>query len=263
MKANNKINQHTQLILEERGLSKSLYDLFQNHKTLSFLFWSVISFITLLPFSVQNAFSSKFIVLNLLGNKVEPSIFLDSYIVCFTICSFFAPIFFSTLFLTSVLPLSKLSKNKYFKKYLGKYFTKFPILVSSCDTIHYQEEFLLQFSNDIDLNLSMSSYYKYLLQFPFESEIKKTISFKINNLLNIDIKPEEYLKDFPSIVLSFIHDFEHFSKSHLLIKENYNQKLDKYFTNIFLDNSTVNNQDTTLHETLEEDISKKKFKEML
>lgn len=259
----NKIHQHIQLTLEERGFTKPLSDLFEQHKIISFKFWRLISFITLFPLCIQNAFSSKLIVLNLIGTSSGFSYaFLDFFIFSFGVASFFAPIVFSTFFLTAVLPLSKLSKQTFFKKHFGKYFRKFPIIASSCDTIHYKEDFIIQFSKDIELNLSMSSYYQYLLQFPFDSEIKRHINVKINKLLNIDINQEQYSKDFPSIVLSFINDFEYFSKSPILLKANYNQNLANYSTHIFSDKTMLDMETNSEIENSEE-IQKKKFKEML
>lgn len=261
MKDYEPIHQHIKNVLEERGLDNSLSDLFQKHKLLSHKVWRLFSFVVLFPLCIENASACKVIITNLIGSSTPSSLAFNTFLFFFSLCAFFAPIVLSTLLLTTFLPLYKLSKKSFFKKYLGKYLRKSPILASSCDTMHYKEEFILKYSQDVEFNLAMSSYYQYLLQFSLGKEVDNYLKNKINKLLDIEINSETYKKNFTSIVISFLQDFEHFSQSPTILKNLYQQKINNYSEHIFNPEDYDVNEDNYYDNPIEE--SKKKFKEML
>lgn len=265
MKDYEQIHQHIQYALEQREINPSLFQLFQKHKSLSFNFWKLVSFFVLLPYSISNIFSFKNILTTLAGENVnssDPMFVLLFY--TFSIVAFTAPILISSILLTQYLPLYKLSQKKFFKKHLGKYLRKFPILASSCDTIHYKEDFLLDFSNDTEFNLSMSSYYQYLLQFPFSEDIKKSLAHKQEQLSHIELNPEKYQKNFVSIVTTFLSDFDFYSKSPVILKDSYQTKLYQHSSKIFCPDFMDDiEEDLDKHNESEKDSKKKLFKEML
>lgn len=258
-----KIHQHIQYALEEREIKPSLFRLFEKHKILSFKFWRLVSAIALLPYCISTIGSTKNIILQTFNNGVNSSDpILLTFIFCFSIVSFFAPILISSIALTHYLPLYKLSQKKFFKKHFSKYLRKFPILASSCDTLNYKEDFLLNFSNDKNLNFSMSSYYQYLLQFPFSKEIKQSLAIKQKKLFDIDLNPEKYQKNFTSIVNTFLADFENYAKSPIILKFNYEEKLQDYEAKIFY-SDYISDYLEEPKEDAQKDSKKKLFKEML
>lgn len=262
-----KIHQHIGYNLEERGLDKSLSDMFQKHKLLSFKVWRFLSFVGLFPLCISNALSSKNILTVLMGNAPMPGFVSTLVYFSFAFISFLAPIVFSSILLTHYLPFYKLSQQRWFKKYFGKHLRKFPILASSCDSINYKQEFIIKYSQDKELNLCMSVYYNYLLEFKFSEETKKSLISKRDKLLDIDLNPIQYQKNFYSTVINFIEDFYHYSKSPIILKTVYEQELVDY-TDHILDPSLQSAEDLSdfedyLEELTPQEKHKKKVKEML
>lgn len=265
MKKIEKINQHIEKILEERGLQTSLSDIFYKHRLLSFKFWRGFSFVTLFPFCIftSTLFSNIFSSVSL-GRELSG---LAEHLLYFSFLSsgFFIPLVLSILILTQYLPLYKLSQKKFYKKYLEKYFRKSITIASSCDTLNYKEQIILKYSQDKELNLAMSAYYQYLLEFKFPLETTNSIIARKENLLKFDLQPEKYQKKFVDTFIQFIQDFNFYSTCSIVIKENYSKELLSYTESILSDTQTL----STLEEKLldgdnsDKEKNKKVFKNML
>lgn len=254
------IHQHILTILENRQLDYSFVDIIKKHNTLSFKFWRLVSFFTLIPVGIYNISFSQSFVSILIGHPFHSSTSPDTVgllLFLFGILAFLMPIGFSTFFLSTYLPLYKLSEKTFFKKYFSRYFNKFPTLVSSCNTMHYKNNFILQYSQDSELNLSLASYYDYLLEFPFSLEEIQRFTKQKNLLLDFDINPSLYQKNLPFIITNFIEHFKIFSTSPTVLTKNYQEKLNNYAQQQFSE-SVIEND---LIEPVE--IHKKNFKDML
>lgn len=260
MEKYNKIHQFIYNTLEEREIHFSFSSLLKQHQNLSFKFWKIISLVLLFPISISNAFTSQNIIDNILvgSNNQIPSFLLTLFHFSFGLFSFLAPIVLSSILLTHLLPLYKLEKQSWFRRFFRSKFRKLTSFSSSCDTINYKIEHIMKFAKDQDFNLAMSSYYTYLLDFEFSQEIKNSIHRKLKSLSDFDINPNQYLDNFHNIVFTFLNDVESFSKNNKILSHVYNNKLEqKLFDILNTNHEQKDNEPST------EIIENKKFKNFL
>lgn len=268
MKHFEKIHQHIDKTLEDRGLHKSLSDIFNKHRILSFKCWRIFSLFAFFPISLQSVDSVKFLTDSLIINSSHvPSLPEHLLLFFLSISAFLFPIALGAALLNEVLPLYKLSQKPFFKKHFEKYLRKSTTLASSCDLVNYKADMISQFSQDKELNLAMSSYYQYLLEFPFPTEIKKNIIAKRDKLLDIELDNNTYQKNFVNTVLRFISDFNYYSTCPIIIKNCYEKEIVDY-TDTML--SKTDSQEEALHSELSQPLfnntkekQKKLFKDML
>lgn len=268
MKHFEKIHQHINNILEQRGLHKSLCDIFKKHRLISFKSWRIFSFVVLFPLCLYNAHCFSHIASVFSNGQEVSDISIQLINYMFGISAFLFPVGISTLLLTEYLPLYKLSQKSFFKKHLEKYFRKNTTIASSCDLVNYKEEFILKYSNDKELNLAMSSYYQYLLEFPFPLDTKKFLINKRDNLLNIELDPDLYQKQFVNTVIKFIEDFDKYSKSPIVLKNCYEKEVLDYTDNMLSAQNSQHKDDELYQEFCaymnnEKEKQKKSFKDML
>lgn len=263
MEKYNKIHQFIHKTLEEREIPFSFSSFFKNHQNLSWKFWKIVSFVLLFPLSLSNAFTSQHIIDNMLiGSQNEiPSLLLTLFHISFGLFAFFIPIFLSSILLTHILPLYKLEKQNWFRRFFRQKFRKLTSLAASCDTVNYKIEHIMKFVKDQDFNLAMSSYYTYLLDFDFEQEVKNSIKRQLLLLSDFDLNPERYSKNFDNIVFSFLNNVEHFSKNKRILSHVYQDKLDKKIFDILNEQNQSNKE---IDFPIEEDnLQKKNFKDFL
>lgn len=264
MKHFDKIHQHIHTVLEERGLHKSLSDIFKKHRILSSRFWfpiSVCFYLLLHSFNFFSEFEQVFLQL-----AAPPSGSLEHF--ASLIISYIPVVFLSglgTTLLAEYLPLYKLSQKKFFKKYFEKYFRKSTTIASSCDSVNYKEEMILKHAHDKELNLAMSSYYQYLLEFPFSIEAKKNIQIKRDKLLDIELDSEQYQKRFVKTVITFLQDFYYYSTCDIVVKNCYEKEVLDYTDSVLSSEQPDNGLEKELAEHLSDHCTpqKKSFKDML
>lgn len=260
MEKYNKIHQFIYKVLEEREIPFSFSSFFKNHQNLSFRFWKIVSFVLLFPISLSNAFTSQNIIDNVLigSNNEIPSLFLTLFHISFGLFAFFLPIALASILLTHILPLYKLEKKSWFRRFFRPQFRKLTSFAASCDTVNYKIEHIMKFSKDQEFNLAMSSYYTYLLDFNFEQETNNSIKRKLLALTDFDLNPEKYLQNFHNIVFSFLNDVEYFSKHKNILSHVYNNKLEQKLFNIL--HQTEKKEEPIFEE---ENLQKNKFKDFL